>query len=196
MLKFGKKKTIQRPDMKVEEVVLFLKQVLGYLRERLTRKVRVEFDDLETVDYNNDTSISGFGRKKKYRTQIVFNKIIKKYKTLARKKLHQDVVFVKRVPVHLMKTKDEVKFVKQVLLNPRERSKRNRKIDLHNYSQLSKKRKNNDQVIFIKLVPIHPHPRSHPQKLTALNGKVQFVKQLPVHPHDRLERLKNKPQKR
>ena len=58
--------------------------------------------------------------------------------------------------------------------------KKNRKIDLHNYSQLSKKRKDNDQVTFIKLVPIHPHPHSHPQKLAALNEEVQFVKQLPV----------------
>ena len=120
------------------------------------------------------------GTKKKYGTQIAVNKIIKKYKTLARKKCHQDVVFVKQVPVHLRKTKDEVKFVKQVLLDPRERSKKNRKIDLHNYSQLSKKRKDNDQVTFIKLAPIHPHPHSHPQQLAALNEEVQFVKQLPV----------------
>ena len=81
-----------------------------------------------------------------------------------------------------------------MLLYPRERLKRKRKSELDNYSQLSKKRKNNDEVNFIKHVPIHPHP--HPQILAALNGKVQFVKQVPVHPHDRLKQLKNKPQKK
>ena len=81
-----------------------------------------------------------------------------------------------------------------MLLYPRERLKRKRKSELDNYSQLSKKRKNNDEVNFIKQVPIHPHP--HPQILAALNGKVQFVKQVPVHPHDRLKQLKNKPQKK
>ena len=72
--------------------------------------------------------------------------------------------------------------------------KRKRKSELDNYSQLSKKRKNNDEVNFFYHVPIHPHP--HPQILAALNGKVQFVKQVPVHPHDRLKQLKNKPQKK
>ena len=81
-----------------------------------------------------------------------------------------------------------------MLLYPRERLKRKRNSDLDNYSQLSKKRKNNVEVTFIKQVPIHPHP--HPQILAALNGKVQFVKPVPVHPHDRLKQLKNKTQKK
>ena len=81
-----------------------------------------------------------------------------------------------------------------MLLYPRERLKRKRNSDLDNYSQLSKKRKNNSEGTFIKQVPIHPHP--HPQILAALNGKVQFVKQVPVHPHDRLKQLKNKTQKK
>ena len=80
-----------------------------------------------------------------------------------------------------------------MLLYPRERLKRKRKSDLDNYNQLCKKRKNNDEVTFIKQVPIHPHPHPHPQKLAALNGKVLFVKQVPVHRHDRLKQLKNKP---
>ena len=54
-----------------------------------------------------------------------------------------------------------------MLLYPRERLKRKRNSDLDNYSQLSKKRKNNVEVTFIKQVPIHPHP--HPQILAALN---------------------------
>ena len=36
--------------MKVEEGVLFWKQLPVYARERLTRKVRDQFDDLETFD--------------------------------------------------------------------------------------------------------------------------------------------------
>ena len=79
-----------------------------------------------TVQY--DTSISELGTKKKYGTQIAVNKIIKKYKTLARKKRHQDIVLVKQVPVHLRKTKDEVKFVKQVLLDPRKDRKKIEKL--------------------------------------------------------------------
>ena len=81
-----------------------------------------------------------------------------------------------------------------MFLHLRERFKGKRKIELDNYSQLSKKRKYNDEVTFIKQVPIHPHP--HPQILAALNGKVQFVKQVPVHPHNRLKQLKNQPQKK
>ena len=38
--------------------------------------------------------------------------------------------------------KEEVKFVKQVTLRPRERSKRKRKSELVNHSELSKKKKN------------------------------------------------------
>ena len=59
-------------------------------------------DDLETVDFNNDTEMS-------------------------------DLIDLK---------KEVIEFVKQVPLHPRERLKRKRKAELNNYSELSKKSKN------------------------------------------------------
>ena len=70
-----------------------------------------------------------------------------------------DIVFLKQVPVHprdrlARKTKDDVKFVKQVFLHLQERLKRKGKsTTLNNYSSLSKKSKNDD-VTFIKQVPL------------------------------------------
>ena len=70
-----------------------------------------------------------------------------------------DIVFLKQVPVHprdrlARKTKDNVKFVKQVFLHLQERLKRTGKsTTLNNYSSLSKKSKNDD-VTFIKQVPL------------------------------------------
>ena len=48
-INFARKKPCQKSDKKVEEDIAFLKQVALYPRDRLTRKARVEFDDLETV---------------------------------------------------------------------------------------------------------------------------------------------------
>ena len=48
-INFARKKPYQKLDKKVEEDFVFLKQVALYPRDRLTRKARVEFDDLETV---------------------------------------------------------------------------------------------------------------------------------------------------
>ena len=188
----------QRPDKKVEEDIDSLKQVPVSPWDRFVRNVRNQFDDLETFDYNNDTNISDLDTKNKSGTQIPAKKIIKNTKHWQEKDPTKTFVFAKQVPVHpsdrlARKTKDEVKFIKQVLLHLRERFKGKRKIELDNYSQLSKKRKNNDEVTSIKQAPIHPHPHPHPQKLAALNGKVLFVKQVPVHRHDRLKQLKNKP---
>ena len=45
-----RKNSYQRPDKKVGQEVVFLKQLPVYARERLTRKVRDQFDDLETFD--------------------------------------------------------------------------------------------------------------------------------------------------
>ena len=47
-----------------------------------------EFDDLETVDYNNNTSVSDLVNLKKNNrgTQVAAKKIIKKYRNVARKK--------------------------------------------------------------------------------------------------------------
>ena len=78
----------------------------------------------------------------------------------------------------------EIEFVKQVSLHPRKRLKRKRKAELNNYSELSKKSKND--ITFIKQAPMHPRDRF--KKLAAINEKVKFIKQVPVHPRDRLKR--------
>lgn len=71
-------------------------------------------------------------------------------------------------------------------LHPLERLKRKRKHALDDDGQLSKKRKNNDEVTFIKHVPVHPL-RSR-RKLASLDEKVHFIKQIPSHPRNRLRR--------
>ena len=90
--------------------------------------------------------------------------------------------------------KEEVKFVKQVTLRPRERSKRKRKSELVNHSELSKKKNkkiNKNHVVFIKQVPIHP--RDMLKKLAAKGEKVKFKKQFPVDiPVHRLRRKAHK----
>ena len=53
----ARKKPYQRTDKKVEENVVFLKQVFVNPWDRLARNVRDQFDDLETVEYNNDILI-------------------------------------------------------------------------------------------------------------------------------------------
>ena len=55
-------------------------------------------------------------------------------------------------------TNEDVAFVKQVALHPRDRLKRKRKIKLENYHNLTKKSKGSD-VNFIKQVPLHPRER-------------------------------------
>ena len=104
----------------------------------------------ETVDYNDDTNINDVSSNKG--AQIVAKKIVKKYRNLARKKPCQrspketedDVVFLKQVPVHprdrlARKTKDHIKFVKRVPLRLQERLKQKGKTALDNYRGLSKK---------------------------------------------------------
>ena len=49
---------------------------------------------------------------------------------------------------------EEVNFIKQLPVNPRDRLKRTGKGELVNYNKLNKKTKNDD-VFFIKQVPIH-----------------------------------------
>ena len=55
-----------------------------------------------------------------------------------------------------------------------------RKAQLVNYSKLKKTK--NDNVVFIKQVPLHPRDRF--RKLAAAEEKVEFIKQIPVHPRD------------
>ena len=146
-------------------------------------------DDVATVDYNNDNNLKDLddiNLKKTSGKQIAAKKIVKKYKKMARKKPYRrisketddDVVFLKQVPVHprdrlARKTKDDIKFVKQVSLHPGERLKR--KIKLDNYSHLNKKSKNDD-VTFIRQVLLHPRERI--KKLEKINEKVHFVKEV------------------
>lgn len=65
------------------------------------------------------------------------------------------------------------------------------KIKLENCRELSKRSENNNEVIFIKQVPVPP--RNRMKKLAALDEKVHFIIQVPSHPHDRLKRrIKNR----
>ena len=59
-----------------------------------------------------------------------------------------------------------------------------RKTTLKNYNHLNKD--NNDDVVFIKQVPVHPKNRM--KKLASQNDKVEFMKQVPLHPRLCLKR--------
>ena len=84
---------------------------------------------------------------------------------------------------------DEVKFIKQLPIHPRDKLKRKRKEELDNYRDLSKKSRN-DAFVFIKQVPIHPRDRL--RKLEPNEEKLKFIKQVPSHPRDRLQRIDRK----
>ena len=64
-INLARKKPYQRTDKKVEENVVFLKQVSVNPWDRLARNVWDQFDDLETVEYNNDILILVIWPKKK-----------------------------------------------------------------------------------------------------------------------------------
>ena len=88
------------------------------------------------------------------------------------------------------KTKNGVKFVKQVPLHPRERLRRKRKSNkLDNYNHLSKKRKNEDAT-FIKQVPLHQRMRL--QRLAKIDEKVHFIKEVASTKPKNLFRQKEK----
>ena len=59
-----------------------------------------------------------------------------------------------------------------------------RKTRLKNYKHLNTD--HNDDVVFIKQVPVHPKNRM--KKLAAQNDKVEFIKQVPLHPRLCLKR--------
>ena len=96
------------------------------------------------MDYNNDSNLKDLDNidlKKTWGKQITTKKIIKKSRNLARKKAYQriskktddDVKFLKQVPVHprdrlARKAKNKVKFLKQVPQHPRDRLKRKCKV--------------------------------------------------------------------
>ena len=61
-----------------------------------------------------------------------------------------------------------------------------RKAQLVKYSKLKKCK--DDDVVFIKQVPVHPRDRF--KKLAAAAEKVEFIKQVLVYPKDRLKRAR------
>ena len=81
----AKKNTRQR-DKQIEEDVAFVKQVPVHQNDRLARKVRDQFGDLETIDYNNDTNINDLVPKRTSGAQAAAKRILNKYKNLSRKK--------------------------------------------------------------------------------------------------------------
>ena len=99
---------------------MFWKQVPVHPRNRLARDVRNQFDGLETVDYNNDTNISDLGTKKKSGKQIAARKIVEKYINFARKKPCQKSD---------KKVEEDIAFLKQVALYPRDRLTRNARVE-------------------------------------------------------------------
>ena len=105
-------------------------------------------DDLETIDYNNDTPMDDL-------ETVDFNNDTEM----------SDLIDLK---------KEVIEFVKQVPLHPREWLKRKRKAELNNYSKLSKKSENN--ITFIKQVLVNPRDRL--KKFAASNEKVKLMKQV------------------
>ena len=67
---------------------------------------------------------------------------------------------------------EDVTFVKQVPVQPRDRPKRQRKIKLENYDNLTKKSKASD-VSFVKQVRLHPHERL--KRSSKIDDKIHFV---------------------
>ena len=63
-----------------------------------------------------------------------------------------------------------------------------RETTLKNYKHLNKG--NNDDVIFIKQVPVHLKNRM--KKLAAQNDKVEFIKQVSLHPQLHLKKSNTK----
>ena len=79
----ARKNLYQRPDKKIEENVVFVKQVPVHPKDK--------FDNLETIDYNNDTNINDpASPKKKSSTQVATEKLLKNTKTLQGKKRARD----------------------------------------------------------------------------------------------------------
>ena len=81
-----------------------------------------DLDDVETVDYNNDNNLNNLDDtdlKKVSGKRIAAKKIVKKYRNLARKKPYQRIS---------KKTDDNIVFLKQVPVHPRDRlAKRNKR---------------------------------------------------------------------
>ena len=118
--------------------------------------------DLQRIDYNNDTPIDDL-------ETVDFN---------------NDTEMSDLIDLKEISGTKEAEFVKQVPLHPRERLKKPRKAELNNYSQLSKKSKND--ITFIRQVPMYP--RNRLKKLVAIKEKVKFIKRVPVHLRNRLKR--------
>ena len=89
-------------------------------------------------------------------------------------------------------TPEDITFVKQVPVHPRDRLKRKRKIMLENYDNLTKKSKGSD-VTFVKQVPLHP--RKRPKRFIQIDDKVHFVREVASVKPKQLTKIKKKIEK-
>ena len=81
-----------RKNIKAQKTAKKILQKYKKIAQNIKNKGKetTEFDDLETLDYNNDTTVSDLVSLKKPRgTQLAAKKIIKKYRNLARKNPYQ-----------------------------------------------------------------------------------------------------------
>ena len=155
--------------------ITFIKQVPLHPRDRLKRLTRdingdmstiiyfdddVNIDDLsdaETVNYINNATVK---TPKKITTQLQANKIKRECKNLKRKINKKNKLATSK---KIRQKDDDVIFVKQVLLRPRDRVKK-----------LTK----DDDVVFVKQVPLHQRDR-----LKKKTGKLK-----PIYPRNKMKR--------
>ena len=109
--------------------------------------------DAETVDYSNDTNLDDVATVD-YSNDSKLSDIDEDIQKVDLKKKSATIV------------------AKEILMKYKNLK---RKTALKNYKHLNKD--NNDDVIFIKQVPVHPKNRK--KKLAAQNDKVEFIKQVP-----------------
>ena len=89
-------------------------------------------------------------------------------------------------------TPEDIIFIKQVPVHPRDRLKRKRKIKLENYDNLTKKSKGSN-VTFVKQVPLHP--RESLKRLSKIDDKVHFVREVASVKTKQLTKTKKKIEK-
>ena len=138
-------------------------------------RTETDFDDLETIDYNNDTNISvlndiASSSKKNRNTKKAAKKILQKYKKIAQKKTPlpfnlTDVADTETVDYNndtnindVLSSKSAEIAAKKISGKYRKIRKRKRINVPDNLINSSKKSKVED-VTFIKQVPLHPRER-------------------------------------
>ena len=116
-------------------------------------------DDLETVNFNNDTEMSHFIDLKKEDTEFFKQVPLYPRERLKRKRKAE----LNNYSELSKKSKSDITFIKQVPVHPRDRLKKLAAI--------------NEKVKFMKQVPVHPQDR--------LRKKTKNIKQAPVHPRNK-----------